>query len=211
MEQHPATRATHGRNARQRRAAPCPPMETPWEQAALQRCRIDPCRNRDNDLGIGGANRLRCRPRPTLRAHFNRTLRHQPQPDVRRLDPALSRSCACHAKRVDARITPDSGRDHPPGGYSRGAYAGASIRRRVHSVPEAGSSISLTVGAELPRVNLPCRYYSMRKPEAGLAPHSDFATPIQRRPADLAKPYKTGDHVLRSLAALLHGSLTILW
>ena len=125
-------------------------METSWEQAAVRWCRMDPPRNKDLALGIGGAECLRFRPREAHRARFRRALRYKPQPDVRRLDLALSRSRARQAERVDGRIASGRGSDSPPGGSSRRAYAGASARRRVLAVPRTGSSIPLTADAQHP-------------------------------------------------------------
>src|SRR5215212_11601733 len=91
------------------------------------------------DLGLGGASRLRCRPGATLQARFDRALLNEPQPDVRRLDLAVSWSCADHTKLVDDLIASAGGRDHPPRGTSRRARSGGSVRTRVFQVPEAGS------------------------------------------------------------------------
>ena len=148
MEERPASRAARGRVSRQRSASPCSPMETPWQQVALQWCWMDSCRDWSRALGIGSANRLRCRPGATRHAHFHRSLRHQPQPDVCRVDLTLSRRRACHAKRLDVRIAPSRGMGHPPGRSSRRAQAGANFRGSVPPVQEAGSSIPLAAGAE---------------------------------------------------------------
>jgi hypothetical protein len=149
MEQYPASRASHYRDPRQRSATPCSPMETAWEQATVQWRRMGPSRGWSSDLSIRGASRLRCRLGAALHAHFQRALRHQPQPDVCWLDLALCWRSAYHAKRVDGCITPSSGRAHPPGCPSGRAHAGGSVRRRIRQVPEAGSSIPL--GADVHR------------------------------------------------------------
>jgi hypothetical protein len=145
MEQYPASRAPHGRDSCQRSAAPYTPMETAWEQAALQRCRVDPYRGWSRDLSIGGTSRFRCRLRAAVRTHFQRAIRYQPQPDVCGLDLALCWRCAHHAKRMDDRITSSHCRAHPPGCSSRGARFGASVRARVRPLQEAGSSIPLAI------------------------------------------------------------------
>ena len=118
-------------------------METPWEQAVPQRCRMAPCRGWSRDLSIGSASCLRCRLGAALHTYIQRPLRHQPQPDVCWLDLALSWRCAYYAKRMDGSITFSIGWGHPPGRSSRRAHAGASVRGRVRPVPEAGSSIPL--------------------------------------------------------------------
>ena len=164
MEQYPASRAPHGRDSRQRSVAPCSPMETPREQAALQRWWMGPCRGWSRDLGLGSASRLRCRFGAALHTHLHRALRYQPQPYVYRVDLALSRSRACHAKRMDGRIASYRGRGHPPGRSSRRARAGASVRGRLRPVPEAGSSIPLAAGAERQVIRVLCWNYLKRKP-----------------------------------------------
>jgi hypothetical protein len=164
MEQYPASRASHDRDSRQRSATPCSPLETSWEQAAVQRRWMDPCGGWSRDLSIGSASRLRCRPGATLHAHFQRALRYQPQPDVCRLDLALSWRCAYHAKRVDGRIASSRGRGHPPGRSSRRAHAGASVRGRVRPVPEAGSSIPLVAGVERQLSGTLCMRASQNSP-----------------------------------------------
>ena len=182
MEQYPASRAAPGRVSRQRSAAPRSPMETSWEQAVVQQCRMDPSRGWSCDLSIGSASRLRRRLRAALYTHFQRALRYQPQPDVYRLDLTLSWGCACYAKRMDGRITSSGGRAHPPGRSWRRAHAGTSVRRRLRPVPQAGSSIPLTAGAERQDVSVFCWNYLMRKPaKAGLAHQTSPGTIIQRR------------------------------
>ncbi len=148
MEQYPASRATHGRVSRQRSATACFPMETPWEQAALPRRWMDPCGGWSCDLSVGSASRFRCRLGAALHTHYHWSLRHQPQPDVYRMDLALSRSRAHYAKRMDGRITSSGGRRHSPRRSSRRAHAGASVRRRLRPVPQAGSSIPLVAGVQ---------------------------------------------------------------
>jgi hypothetical protein len=148
MEQYPASRASHRRDSRQRSATPCSPMETAWEQAALQRYQMNTCGGWSCDLSIRGASRHRCRLGAALHAHFQRALRHQPQPDVCWLDLALCWRSAHHAKRVDGWIVSSGSRDHPPRRSSRGAHAGGSVRRRVRPVPEAGSAIPLAVDVQ---------------------------------------------------------------
>src|SRR5829696_1793869 len=150
---------------------------------------MDTCRSRSRDLCIGGAGRLRCRPRATLYTRFQWTLRHQPQPDVRRLDPTVSRSCSYQAERVDDRIASSCSGIHPPGRTGRRAIVGGGFRGRLRSVQEAGSSISLTAGAERQDVVVLRWYYLSRKTaEARLAPQARPNSTIQRRPALLAKP-----------------------
>src|SRR5215217_6768164 len=109
---------------------------------------MDTGRSWSRDLGLGSARRLRCRPGATLRARFDRALRQKPQPDVCRLDPAVSWSCAYHTKLVDVLIASPGGRDHPPGGTQRGARPGGNVRRSVLRVPGAGSSVRLVVSVE---------------------------------------------------------------
>ncbi len=214
MEQYPASRASHSWDSRRHTAAPCSPLETPWEQAAPQRCRMAPCRGWSRDLSIGGASRLRCGLGAALHTHFRRALRYQPQPDVCWLDLALCWRCTCHAKRVDGRIISSGGRAHPPGRSWRRAHAEASVWGRVRQVPEAGSSVPLTTSAERQDISLLCCNYLMRKPaEVKLAHQTSPGTTIQRRPAHHRKDqwarvcpgsYKMEDKVRRSLAALLH-------
>ena len=168
MEQHPASRASHGRHPRQRDAAPRSSVETPWQQAAVSWCWMDACRGWSRGLGIGGASRLRGRSGSALHTHFLWTLCYQPQPDVRRLDLAPSRSRPYHAERVDDRIASSCSKIHPPDRSSRRAHARASVRGRVPSVPKAGSSIPLTAGAEYQDISVLFCNYSMRKlAEAG--------------------------------------------
>ncbi len=162
MGQCPASRTPHGRDPYQRSAAPFSPMETPWEQAALQQRWMDPCRGWSCILSSGSASRLRCRLGATLHTHFERALHYQPQPDVCRLDLALSWRCAYHAKRLDGRIPSNRCGAHPPGGASRRAHAGASVRRRLHPVPEAGSSIPLGLAFN-PSYQTPCMRTSQNR------------------------------------------------
>jgi hypothetical protein len=150
MGQCPASRASPDRDARLRSAAPCSPMETAWKQVALQRCWMDPCGGWSCDLSIGSASRLRCEPGTALHTHFHWSLRHQPQPDVCWLDFALCWRCAHHAKHMDGCITSSRGRGYSPGRSARRAQAGASVRGRVPSVPEAGSSIPLAADVQRP-------------------------------------------------------------
>jgi hypothetical protein len=178
VEQYPASRAAPGRVSRQRSAAPRSPMETSWEQAVVQQCRMDPSRGWSCDLSIGSASRLRRRLRAALYTHFQRALRYQPQPDVCWLDLALYWRCAYHAKLLDGRVASDRGRDHPPGHSSRRAQAGASIRGRVSSVPEAGSSIPLACGDErLDASVLSCNHLIRKSAEAELAHQISFDPP----------------------------------
>ena len=123
-------------------------MEAFRERAAVSWCRMGPFLGRSRNLSIGSANRLRGRPAATLHTHFQWTLRHKPQPDVRWLDITLSRRCACHAERVDGRINSSCGRTHPSRGPARRTCAGGCFRGKLLPVPEAGPPISLTAGAE---------------------------------------------------------------
>ena len=147
MEQRPASRASHRRNPRQRSAVPYSPMETFWEQAAVSWRWLGPCRGWSRDLSIGGASSLRGRLGASLQTHFRWALRHQPQPDVCRLDLTLSRCCSHYAERVVGRVTSSRGRAHPPGRSARRAYVRGGFRGKLHPVPEAGQPISLTAGA----------------------------------------------------------------
>jgi hypothetical protein len=83
---------------------------------------------------------------------------------------------------MDGRITSDRGKSRPPGGSARRAKTGASLRGRVPSVPEAGSSIHLTAGAENQNISLlswrspvelwhpPCRTTAAQGPNASYPP-----------------------------------------
>src|SRR5215213_2567677 len=214
MEQHPASRASYRRDARQRNATSCSPMETTWEQAALQRRWMDTCGGWSRDLSIGGPSRLRCRLGAARHTHLQRAVRHKPQPDVCGLDLALCWRSAHHPKRVDGRIGSSGGRAHSPGRSSRRAYVGASVRRSVCHVPEAGSSIPLAAGTGHQDISVLCWNYLMSKPaEADLTHQTSLSTTIQRRPAryKIAQwaqvcigSYKMVDEVRRSLAALLY-------
>jgi hypothetical protein len=177
MDQYPASRVSHRRDSRQRSAAPCPSMETPWEQAALQRCWMGLSWDWSCDLSIRGASRLRCEHGAALHTHLQRALRHQPQPDVCWLDLALCWRSAYHAKRVDGCISSSGGRAHPPGCPSGRAHAGGSVRRRIRQVPKAGSSIPL--GADVHR-QLPGTE-CMRKSEK--TPSQKFSFGSQNAPA----------------------------
>jgi hypothetical protein len=148
MEKRPASRASHGRNPHQRSAAPYSPMENLWEQATVSWRWMDPRRGWSRDLGLCGACRLRGRPGTALHTRFQWAIRHQPQPDVCRLDLTLSWLCSYHAERVVGSITPSRGRTHSSGCSARRACLGRSFREKLHQVPEAGSPISLTAGAE---------------------------------------------------------------
>src|SRR5215210_3598297 len=157
MEKRPASRASHGWNPRQRSAAPYSPMENLWEQGTVSWCWLDPSRGWSRDLGLGCASRLRGRPGATIHTRFQWALRHQPQPDVCRLDLALSWRCSYHAERVDGSITPSCGRIHPSGCSARRACLGGCFRGKIHPVPEAGSPISLTAGAERRDLSVLCQ------------------------------------------------------
>ena len=156
MGQYPASRTSPGRNPHQRSAAPHSLMETSWEQAAVSWRWLDPCRLWSRDLSIGDYRRLRGRLGASLHTHRQWTLRHQPQPDVCRLDLTLSWYCSNHAKRVDGRSASSCGRTHPPGRSARRADVGGGFRGSLRPVQEAGSSISLTPGAERQFVSTLC-------------------------------------------------------
>src|SRR5215218_8043403 len=123
-------------------------METAWEQAALQRRWMDTCGGWSRDLSIGGASRFRCRLGAARHTHWQRVLRHKPQPDVCGLYLALCWSSAHHPKRVDGCVTSSRGGDYPPRCSSRRAHSRANVRRRVRVLPEAGSSIPLAADTE---------------------------------------------------------------
>jgi hypothetical protein len=148
LAQRPASRVPYSRSPRQRGAAPCSPMEALWEHAIVSWRRMDPRRGWSRDLGLCGACRLRGRPGTALHTRFQWAIRHQPQPDVCRLDLTLSWLCSYHAERVVGSITPSRGRTHSSGCSARRACLGRSFREKLHQVPEAGSPISLTAGAE---------------------------------------------------------------
>jgi hypothetical protein len=167
MEQCTASRVSHRRDARQRNATPCSPMETSWEQVALQQRWMDTYGGWSRDFSIGGASRLRCRLGAARHTRFKRALRHQPQPDVG-LDLALCWRSAHHAKRVDGCIGSSSGRAHSPGRSSRRTYAGGDVRRSVRHVPEAGSSIPLAADVQRQLPGTQCMRASEKTPSTRL-------------------------------------------
>ena len=155
---------------------------------------MDSCGGGGRDLSIGSTSRLRGRSGATLHTYFQWALRHQPQPDVCRLDPTLSRSCSYHAERVDGRITSGCGRTHPPGRSARRAYVGRGFRGRLHSLPEAGSSIPVMAGAESQDITSICRHF-MQLAAAVLGKPATRPGTVDQRPGVF----------MRGVVVLLHG------
>jgi len=148
MDQCSYPRDARDRISRQRNATSRPSMDASRELVALPRYRRDTTRYRSNDLCLGGASRLRCRPKSTIHTDSERALRRESQSDVRGLDLGLPWRRARDAKRVVGRIASGRGWCHPPRGPSGRAQVGTGVGERLCRVPKSRSSVPLAAGFE---------------------------------------------------------------